>query len=236
MNKMIFDFHFQKQFGGTSSEAFSLDIKVQCDQKRMVLFGPSGAGKSLCLQAIAGLIDVDRGHLRFEGETLFSGDNEGIKNAGTKNAGINLTPQARRFGYVFQDYALFPHLNVTQNIAFGLQQGWRNPAKAERNEAIERSLQQFELTAVARHLPHQLSGGQKQRVAMARALITKPRALLLDEPFAALDTELKHRLRDELAQHQAELDIAMILISHDEADLQRFGDHVVRIAQGRVCQ
>jgi len=136
---------------------------------------------------------------------------------------------------VFQDYALFPHLNVLQNVAFGLQRGWRNAAREVRHDEVQRWMRAFELGPLSHHYPEQLSGGQRQRTALARALVARPRALLLDEPFAALDPDLRARLRDELADLQAELGIPLVLITHDERDVRRFGDEVIEIAAGRVA-
>jgi molybdate transport system ATP-binding protein len=137
---------------------------------------------------------------------------------------------------VFQDYALFPHLTVLQNIAFGLHRGWLNARRHEEHEVVRRWLKTFELESVALQYPEQLSGGQRQRTALARALVAEPRALLLDEPFAALDPALRARLRDELADLQAELGIPMLLISHDEADLARLGDDVLEMRDGQVVR
>ncbi len=202
---------------------FDLHISCRSDAHRLVLFGPSGAGKTLTLKMIAGLLTPDSGHARIAGETLFD-----------SAAGANLSPQARRLAYVFQDYALFPHLTVRQNVAFALRTGWRNPSREAANEAVDRWLRAFSLQAVERQYPHQLSGGQKQRTALARALVAQPRALLLDEPFAALDKSLRIRLRDELAALQAELQIPMLLITHDEDDLASLAEEVVYIEAGRV--
>jgi molybdate transport system ATP-binding protein len=149
-------------------------------------------------------------------------------------AGIALSPQARRLGHVFQDYALFPHLSVRQNIGFALRTGWLNPASRLKHPAVERWLNAFGLQRVADHLPEQLSGGQRQRTALARALVTEPAALLLDEPFAALDRNLRQRLRTELRQLQADLGLPMLLITHDDEDVQELAEEVVHIDAGRV--
>lgn len=229
---MEFDLHLVKNLNNTQGQ-FRLDVRLQTEAKRLVIFGESGSGKTLCLQAIAGLIKLDEGHIRVGGRTVFQ---HIVNNEAEAKQRIFITPQERAFAYVDQDYALFPHLNVQQNIAFGLQRGWRNPHQHTILSEVEQWLRRMELSSVAHHFPHQLSGGQKQRTAIARALITKPKALLLDEPFAALDTALKHRMREELMQLHSSLDIPMILISHDERDVELFGDEVLHIHQGKRVQ
>jgi molybdate transport system ATP-binding protein len=207
----------------TPERQFALDVAFTSNAQRIVLFGPSGAGKSLTLQAIAGLLTPEQGSISLNGETLFDAAR-----------GIDVPTQARRVAYLFQDYALFPHLNVRQNLAFGLRRGWRNPRANAMPPEVEYWLRAFELEALAGHFPAQLSGGQKQRVALARALIAQPRILLLDEPFSALDVAMRQRMRRELADLQARLDIPMVLITHDPDDVAAFGDEVVRLHDGRV--
>jgi molybdate transport system ATP-binding protein len=207
----------------TPERDFMLDIAFRSTSQRIVLFGPSGAGKSLTLQTIAGLITPDEGEIVLNGTTLLD----------TANA-IDLSPQARRIAYLFQDYALFPHLNVRQNIAFGLKRGWWNPSKHVTHADVNYWLNAFDLTQVARQFPAQLSGGQKQRVALARALVPHPQLLLLDEPFSALDMTLRQRMRQELADLQSRLDIPMVLITHDPDDVAMFGDQVVSLREGIV--
>ena len=204
---------------------FQLDLACQSNARRLALFGPSGAGKTLSLQLIAGLTVPDRGHARLDGKTLHD-----VK------AGISLPPQARRLAYMFQDYALFPHLTVRQNIAFGTRRGWRNPPPTGVDPATERWLETFGLQGHARHFPHQLSGGQKQRVALARALVCEPAALLLDEPFAALDKALRQHLREQLCELQRTLNIPMLLITHDEDDLEQLADELVHLEAGQVVR
>lgn len=218
---MDFDLHLNKTLKRGDGH-FVLDVRLQTQAQRIVIFGESGSGKSLSLQAIAGLMTPDHGHIRIGGRTFFDSDQSSF-----------VKPQDRNFAYVAQDYALFPHLNVQQNIAFGLNKTWRNPSKKNQHAEVEQWLQRFELHDLAQQYPHQLSGGQKQRTALARALITQPKALLLDEPFAALDTGLKQRMREELAQLQSTLKIPLVLISHDEQDVVQFGDEVLHLHQGR---
>ncbi len=200
---------------------FHLCLRLHTDSQRIVIFGPSGAGKTLTLKLLAGLERQDAGHVRVGGETLFDAD-----------AGIDLSVQARRMAFVFQDYALFPHLDVRQNVGFPLRRGWLNPRRTRRDPVVEHWLETLGLAEVAHQYPDQISGGQRQRTALARALVMQPRALLLDEPFAALDPELRAHLRNEFDCLQRRLQVPMLLISHDPVDAEVFGDHVVRLRSG----
>ena len=220
---MLFDIDFHKTLRA-GARRFDLRVTLRSDSQRVVIHGPSGAGKSQTLQAIAGLMQPDGGHIRIAGRTLFDA-----------TAGIRLTPQARRCGYLFQDYALFPHLDVRQNVLFGLQRGWLNPSRRTRLAEVEHCLQAFGLTELAQQLPDQLSGGQRQRVALARAIVARPQVLLLDEPFAALDPALRRSLRQELDTVQRSLQLPMLLITHDREDVAQFGDHVLALRDGRVA-
>jgi len=207
----------------SAARVFSLDVAVRSDSRRVVLYGPSGAGKSLTLRAIAGLMTPERGRIVLGGRTLFD-----------HAARINLSAQERRVGYLFQDYALFNHLTVAQNIAFGLKRGWFNPPRRVHDPRVQQWIDTFELGAVAANYPTQISGGQRQRVALARALIAEPSMLLLDEPFAALDPALRTRMRSELSALQQRLEVPMLMITHDPADVEIFGDHVFELRDGRV--
>ncbi len=204
--------------------SFQLDAQFESDSKRVVIYGASGAGKSQMMKAIAGLSRPDSGVIELDGRKLFD-----------SSSGIDVPARRRRVGYLFQDYALFPHLNVRQNIGFGLQRGWFNPAPRGEPEAVRYWLEAFGLSEVAHQKPSELSGGQRQRVALARALAAKPDALLLDEPFAALDPALRVRMRGELDALQRRLDIPMLLITHDPDDAATFGGHILTMADGRVA-
>lgn len=200
---------------------FQLDVQFRSDRERVVVLGSSGAGKTLLLQMIAGLLRPDAGYVRLQGRTLFDA-----------RQAVCLPARARQIGYVFQDYALFPHLDVRQNIAFGLRRGAFNPGRGGHLPEVEDWLARLGLGAMAHQRPVELSGGQRQRVALARALVTGPRALLLDEPFAALDPALRADMRDELDRLQRHLGIPMLLITHDPEDAARFGDVIVRLEGG----
>ncbi|HTJ04118.1 MAG TPA: ATP-binding cassette domain-containing protein [Caldimonas sp.] len=202
---------------------FDLEVRFASDAERLVLHGASGAGKTQTLKMIAGIARPDRGRVVVADRALYDSASR-----------ISLSAQERRLGYVFQDYALFPHLTVRQNIAFGLRRGWLNPARSFADAAVERWIATFHLAAVAGHYPHQLSGGQRQRTALARALVNGPDALLLDEPFAALDKALARRLRGELKELQAQLRVPMLLITHDDDDLRDLAHGVVELQGGRV--
>lgn len=202
---------------------FQLDINIASNATRIVLFGPSGSGKTLTVQAIAGLLQPDKGCVVVSGNTLFDSEQ-----------GVNLAPQQRKLAYLQQDYALFPHLTVAQNIGFGMKKGWLNFGRKALPDAAQHWIDAFELDGILQSFPSEISGGQKQRVALARALVVQPRLLLLDEPLAALDTGLRNKMRNELAALQAAIDIPTILITHDPEDALVLADEVFQMHDGQI--
>ena len=180
------------------------------------LLGPSGSGKSTLLKIIAGLEPPESGRVLFAGQDITA-----------------MPPERRGFALMFQDFALFPHLNVQANVAFGLvEQGVR---KADARTLAAAMLERFGLQTYAKSKVWQLSGGEQQRVALARALITRPRVLLLDEPFSALDAELRLQLRQEFVQRIAEFQMATILVTHDETEARAMGTRGYRLVDGALA-
>jgi molybdate transport system ATP-binding protein len=219
---MSVDISIRKQLA-SADRRFELDIAFTSSSRRIVLFGPSGSGKSLTLRTIAGLMKPDAGRIVLDARCLFD-----------SVTGVDLVPQQRNVAYLFQDYALFPHLTVAQNVAFGLRRGVLNPSKRSIPDAARHWIRSFELEPVASSYPSEISGGQKQRVALARALACDPGIVLLDEPFAALDPALRDRMREELGAWQARLNLQLLLITHDPADVAVLGEHVLEIRDGRI--
>ena len=218
----IFDFSLQAQVSA-GKKRFNLDISCQSKARRLAIIGPSGSGKSLTLQLLAGLLTPEHGYVRIDGQTY-----------GDTTQKIWLPPQQRQVGLMFQDYALFPHLTVAQNIAFGLQHGWHNPSNRNLTESVLLWLERMQLQHISGHYPHQISGGQKQRTALARAYIIRPKWLLLDEPFSALDADLRQQMRQLVGELQSELSVPMLIISHDSADTQALADEVLHMENGRL--
>ena len=207
---------FRKRLGD-----FSLDVDWQAGNEIVVLFGPSGAGKSLTFQVLAGLLTPDEGRLQLGDTLLFDGADR-----------VNLPPRQREVGYLFQHYALFPHMSAGDNIRFAHPR----PRSAEAAAEAEALLQRFHLDGLGRQFPSALSGGQRQRVALARALMHKPRWLLLDEPLSAVDLSVRGSIRAELRQLQRSLAIPMVLITHDLGEALAMADHLVIYEGGRVGQ
>lgn len=219
--------------GGTGAKGFKIDVSFATEDRTLVLFGHSGSGKTLTLQAIAGLMHPREGRIVINGATLLD-----------TAAGIDIPARDRGIGYVFQDYALFPHLSVRKNVEFGLGAGHRASVAGNGNacmadgksdrQRVNELLELFEIDHVAHNLPGNISGGQRQRTALARALATNPRALLLDEPFSALDPLLRVRMRKEFTRLFAHFDIPAIIITHDPDDVDAFADTLVLYEDGRI--
>jgi ABC-type sulfate/molybdate transport systems ATPase subunit len=186
-----------------------------------VLFGHSGSGKSLTLRAIAGLLRPDAGRIEINGETVFDA-----------TRGIDVPPQRRGVGMVVQSYALFPHMTVRDNIAFGLD----GQPRAERRARVDELLRALAIEDLAERRPSAISGGQAQRVALARALAPRPRLLLLDEPFSALDSAIRVTLRRELARLKRELDLTIVFVTHDLREAYNLADQIAVFDAGRVLQ
>lgn len=218
---MLFDLAITKAMRA-GSRCFELDARLGTDASRLALFGPSGAGKSLCLRALAGLLTPDSGRIAVAGRVFYDAA-----------AGVNLPARERRVGFVFQHFALFPHLTVRENVAFGLKRPLRRlrPGEAAR---VEETLAAFGLDGLACCLPRDLSGGQRQRTALARALVTRPDLLLLDEPFSALDAPLRGRLRAELAAVLDRTGLPAVLVTHDPEEAAAFAQAVALVQHGQV--
>ncbi len=203
---------------------FELDARFTSNASRTALMGASGSGKSTVLMVVAGLARHASGHVRIGGRSLLD-----------TARGIDLPARERGIGLVLQDYALFPHMTVTQNLEFGVRRLGQRTGDLDR-QRIEALLRQFDLLAQRSALPRHLSGGQRQRVALARALAPQPRLLLLDEPLSALDTTLRTRLRNELAEMLERVNVPTLLVTHDPQDVEALALAVVHIDRGRVVR
>lgn len=214
--------HICKQLRARRS-AFLLNINYELGPacRRAVLFGASGSGKSLTLQAIAGLITPDSGLIATYGRILFDSTQK-----------ICVPPQKRDIGYMFQDYALFPHLTMLQNVAYADTGCWPWHVGRQQTELAMAVLARFGLEGCEGHYPDELSGGQKQRAALARAVYARPGLLLLDEPFSALDPLLRRTLRQEMLSIVESLDCPAIIITHDPEDVDAFAGALVLYNHG----
>ncbi|MBQ8831508.1 MAG: ATP-binding cassette domain-containing protein [Oscillospiraceae bacterium] len=200
--------------------SFSLKVKFEADNETLALLGASGCGKSMTLKCIAGIEKPDKGCIVVDGITLFDSEKK-----------INLSPQERHVGLMFQNYALFPNMTVLQNIRTGAK---REKDKDKRERFVQQVMDSFGLAELADHYPHQLSGGQQQRVALARILVSDPHILLLDEPFSALDSHLRFRLEQEVRSVIRSFGKTVLLVSHDRDEVYRMADSIAVMNDGRI--
>jgi molybdate transport system ATP-binding protein/molybdate transport system permease protein len=212
---MSLEVAIEKNAGG-----FRLAVEFAADGAALGLLGPSGSGKTMTLRLIAGLETPDRGRIVLQGRVLFD-----------SVQGINVPARERRIGLLFQNYALFPHLSVAENIAFGL----RGLPVAERNRRVAEQLAAVRLDGLADRYPATLSGGEQQRVALARALAIEPAALLLDEPFSALDTHLRGALERQLRDTLGRYGGSTLFVSHNLEEAYRVCEKLVVLANGSVA-
>ena len=214
MSHLVLD-GLTKRFGGfTAVDAMNLSVERG---EFVSLLGPSGCGKTTTLQMIAGFVDVDHGGIRLDGADL-----------------VSVAPNKRGLGIVFQSYALFPHMTVAENIAFGLEM--RDVPKADRDRRTQEAMELVGLKGFADRYPRRMSGGQQQRVALARALVIKPALLLLDEPLSNLDAKLREEMQGELRQIQRSIGTTTILVTHDQHEAMALSDRIVLMNQGRIEQ
>lgn len=198
---------------------FKLQINLSCEREIIAILGASGSGKSMLLNCIAGLVKPDKGKIISDDLEYFNADKR-----------INMSPQNRKTGYLFQNYAMFPHMTVAENIAFGL---WSLPKESQKIRVYE-LLERFHLAQMGERYPSQISGGQQQRVALARAMAVEPKILLLDEPFSALDTYLKTQMMKEMLEALKKFEGTTLFVTHNIEEAYRLSDRIMILHDGRV--
>jgi molybdate transport system ATP-binding protein len=211
---MAIEVSIQKKFGD-----FALNIEFNSDSDCLGILGASGCGKSMTLKCIAGIEKPDSGRIVLNGRVLFDSSKK-----------INLKPQQRNVGYLFQNYALFPNMTVEQNIGVGI----RGKSKTEKEEIIQQRMKQFQIEQLGKRYPGQLSGGQQQRVALARILAYEPELIMLDEPFSALDSFLKDVLQQQMFEQLKSYDGNIIMVTHSRDEVYRFCDDLMVLKKGRA--
>ena len=214
----MFEIQLQKKLHAATGNIL-LDINLQIKQSTFVsLYGKSGVGKTTFLKILAGLVQAENCKIEVDNSAWFNSQNK-----------IIIAPQKRNIGFVFQDYALFPNMNVYENLAFVL------PQKTD-NKRIEEILEIMDLSELSKRNPTTLSGGQQQRVALARALVREPKLLLLDEPLSALDHETRFKLQEEIVKIHKYFNLTTILISHDPSEIYRLSDIVLEMSEGKIIR
>ena len=206
--------------------SFELDVSFSAGRELIVIEGPSGAGKTTVLNCIAGITAPDKGRIAVGGRELYNG-------AGR----INVAAEKRNLGYLFQNYALFPNMTVKQNVLYGIKNKKEfrdNVARTELMEYADYMMETLGIMHLADRKPGRISGGEKQRTALARALVTKPSMLLLDEPFSALDAETKEIVYEEFGTFKESLQIPIMLITHDHRESELFADKIITLKEGRI--
>lgn len=219
MNFVSLTAHVRKIHRDDSAPAFLLDLDLEAPPGFTILFGPSGAGKSTLLDCIAGLREPDAGRIAIDGEVVFDSAKK-----------VNVPPQVRRTAYVFQSLALFPHMTVEANVAYGLRDAPEQAGSAR----VDEILQMFRVEQLRARKPQEISGGEQQRVALARSLVTLPRVLLLDEPLSGLDAELKASIIDDLRAWNAAHKIPILYVTHSRDEVDALGERVVALEHGKI--
>jgi molybdate transport system ATP-binding protein len=207
----------KKRFPGNSGFALSCDFRAE--PGFTILFGASGAGKTTLLDAIAGLVRPDAGNIAVGETAMFDAER-----------GLDVSPQRRRLGYVMQELALFPHLTAEENVAYGLAKLGRS----EREKKTQEILKSFRIAEVSKRRPEEISGGERQRIALARALVTNPRTLLLDEPLSALDLPTKSRILDDLRAWNETRRVPILYVTHSREEMFAIGERVMVLEAGRI--
>jgi molybdate transport system ATP-binding protein len=208
----------KKHFYNKGEIVFRLDVSCSVGNGFTVLTGSSGAGKTTVLRLIAGILTPEDGLIEVDSQVYFDSARK-----------INLSIQQRRVGFVFQDYALFPHLTAEQNIFYGVKND-KNSGKEKAREMLTL----FRIEHLKKRLPREMSGGEQQRVALARALASEPLIVLLDEPLSAVDVETRAKLLDEIEKAQHQANIPFIYVTHNEAEAERFGKHRIKLNNGGI--
>ena len=207
---------------------FTLDVDYSMENELLVIEGSSGAGKTTILNCLAGIMKPDDGNITVDGRVLFSHTDK-----------VNIAAEKRNIGYLFQSYALFPNMTVRQNVLYGLKNKKEYRKKASRKEMLEYADYMMETLGIS-HLANKnssaISGGEKQRTALARAMVTKPSLLLLDEPFSALDENTKSRIYEEFNEFKETLKIPTILITHNHRETELFADKNITLKEGRIIE